>query len=103
MITDQLRSRIYGGTQKALWEQLWNLPGREIARLGHCRVGYAPYERRPAKIARYNNDGVCQRDRDEQVWRREICKIANPARGWPSEHDEPQCRRADRQTRISAA
>jgi hypothetical protein len=26
MITDQLRSRIYGGTQKALWEQLWNLP-----------------------------------------------------------------------------
>jgi len=26
MITDQIRSRIYGGTQKALWEQLWNLP-----------------------------------------------------------------------------
>jgi len=26
MISDQLRSRIYGGTQKALWEQLWNLP-----------------------------------------------------------------------------
>jgi hypothetical protein len=28
------------------------IKGTEIARLGHCRVGYAPYDRRPAKIPR---------------------------------------------------
>ena len=67
------------------------IKGTQIARLGHGRVGYAPDERRPAEIARDNHDGVRQRDRDEQVRRREIREVADPARGRPSERDEPQC------------